>query len=253
MRRAGIIAAGAVGALAVAAATAWLLAFRDTAVPVGVDEAVETFRGETTEGGSPIREGVYVYATVGHEKTDALIGVTHRYPRRSTITVTAAECGFRLTWRVLKGRSTEWTYCVSADGWALRSQDERHTFFGRTERTTYLCEDTSVRPRELEIGDSWQVSCSTDDTRETGTVNVVEQREWSLDDGPTITETLIRKATSFTGANRGTARHDLWFDDKTGMPTHLRMVSRTTSDSPIGDVAYEEDVTLTLLSLEPRR
>jgi hypothetical protein len=31
------------------------------------------------------------------------------------------------------------------------------------------------------------------------------------------------------------------------------MVSRTTNDSPVGDVHYEEDVTLLLTSLTPRR
>jgi hypothetical protein len=31
------------------------------------------------------------------------------------------------------------------------------------------------------------------------------------------------------------------------------MISRTTNDSPVGDVHYEEDVVLRLLSLRPRR
>jgi hypothetical protein len=31
------------------------------------------------------------------------------------------------------------------------------------------------------------------------------------------------------------------------------MVSATANDSPVGEVAYEEEVTLQLLSLEPRR
>jgi hypothetical protein len=31
------------------------------------------------------------------------------------------------------------------------------------------------------------------------------------------------------------------------------MISHTTNDSPVGDVHYEEDVTLVLTSLKPRR
>jgi hypothetical protein len=37
------------------------------------------------------------------------------------------------------------------------------------------------------------------------------------------------------------------------MPVRIVMVSRTTNDSPVGDVHYEEDVTLLLMSLTPRR
>jgi hypothetical protein len=255
VRRAGIIAAGVVGVVAIAAVAAWLVAFRDTAEPVRVEEVVTSFRAEPTTSAreSPIPEGVYVYATEGYEKTDALTGVSHRYPRRSTITVAAAECGVSLTWRVLKGRSTTWTYCVTDEGWMLRSQDERHTFFGRTEATTYECEGTPIRHLRRAVGASWPVMCATDDTREAGTARIVERRRRTLESGETVTETLVRKRTRLTGGNRGTARHEIWFDDSTGLPSQLTMVSATTSDSPVGDVGYEERVTLVLLSREPIR
>jgi hypothetical protein len=228
------------GVVAAAGLVTWFVAFRDTAEPVTVDEAVTSFRTDTepaAAGPSPIPPGVYVYATRGFEQTDALTGVTHRYPRRSTITVASHPCGVSLTWRVLKGRSTEWVYCVTAEGWELRSQDERHTFFGRTERTTYLCTDTPIRQTD------GMLECSTDGTEETGTV--ARLRAEPLEH--------VRKRTTFAGAVRGTAQHDLWFDPSTGVPVKLVMVSRTTNDSPIGDVRYEEEVTLRVLSLEPRR
>jgi hypothetical protein len=254
VRRAGIIAAGVVGVVAIAAGAAWLVAFRDTAEPVEVEDAVTSFRGETTAAGeSPIRAGVYVYATDGYEKTDALTGVTHRYPRRSTITVAAADCGVRLTWRVLDGRSTAWTYCAADDGWELRTQDERHTFFGRTERTTYECKATPILPTEPAVGASWSVSeCASGETAETGRMRVVGLPRLVVAGTPVQT-VHVRKQTELSGSSRGTSRHDLWLDAKTGLPVRLALVSRTTSDSPIGDVRYEEDVTLTLLSLEPRR
>jgi hypothetical protein len=256
VRRAGLIAAGTLGVVAIAGAAAWYVAFRDTAEPVTVDAAVRSFRTDTEAtppGPSPIPEGVYVYTTRGFEKTDALTGVTHRYPARSTITVAAHECGVSLTWRVLKGRSTEWVYCATPAGWELRSQDERHTFFGRTERTAYTCENTPIRPARAPVGMHWEVSCSTDGALEDGTAKVVERRTWSLRGGSTGTGVLIRKSTRFTGDIRGTARHDLYFDSRTGLPVTITMVSRTTTSSPIGDVRYDEDVMLRLLSLEPRR
>jgi hypothetical protein len=255
VRRAPLIAVAAVGVIVLAGAVTWLVAFRDTAEPVTVDEAVTSFRTETepTPVASPIPEGVYVYVTRGYEKTDALTGVTHRYPRRSTITVAAAECGVSLTWRALQGRSTEWIYCTGANGWELRSQDERHTFFGTTQRTTYVCEDTPIRPAQAAVGARWAVSCSTGGAREIGTGTVVARKRRSLRGGPNRTEELIRKSTRFTGDIRGVARHDLWFDSESGVPVRVVMVSRTTNDSPVGDVHYEEDVTLLLTSLTPNR
>jgi hypothetical protein len=258
VRRAGLIAAGVAGVVALAGLGAWLALFRDTAEPVSVGEAVTSFRTETepaTIRPSPIPVGVYAYGTDGFEQTDALTGVTHRYPRVSTITVTVTECGVSLTWRVLKGRSTKWMLCVDRDGWELASQDERHTFFGRTEMTIYTCRDTAIRPLGRPVGFRWRVSCSTDDAREAGTARIVRHGHWWRDpDGsPSRPAVLVRKSTVLTGAIRGSARYDFWFDVQTGVPIAIDMVSRTTNDSPVGDVHYEEDVTLRLLSLEPRR
>lgn len=253
MARAGLFVGAVAAVLALAAVAAWFILLRDTAEPVTVAEAVTSFRTDTepTPGApSPIPEGVYVYATDGYEKTDALTGVTHRYPRRSTIAVTATDCGASLLWRVLDGRSTEWIYCVTPRGWELASQDERHTFFGRTERTTYVCEDTPIKPAPTEL--NWAVSCSTDAADETGKGAVVGRQRLVVAGKPVPT-IHVRKTTSFSGEIRGGARHDIWFDSKTGVPVKIVMVSRTTNDSPVGDVHYEEDVTLLLTSLEPRR
>ena len=254
MRRAGLIAAVTAGVVAAAGVVTWLVAFRDTAEPVSVEDAVTSFRTETepmSAVASPISEGVYVYATRGLEKTDALTGVTHRYPRWSTIAVAPHECGVSLTWRVLKGRSTEWVYCVTADGWELRSQDERHTFFGRTEATTYVCEETPIRPVDAR-SDEWALACSTAETEETGAVALVGTDRLVVG-GEHVPAEHVRKRTRFAGAIRGTARHDIWFDSSSGVPVKLVLESRTTNDSPIGDVHYEEAVTLSLTSLEPRR
>ncbi len=254
MSRAGLVAGAAAAALALAAAAAWFFLLRDTAKPVTVEEAVTSFRTDTepTPGGpSPIPEGVYVYATTGYEKTDALTGVRHGYPKRSTITVTASDCGVRLLWRVLEGRSTEWIYCTTPEGWTLASQDERHTFFGRTERTTYVCKDTPIRPT-LGTRASWDVSCSTGSAEEGGTGASVGRESLQVG-GKTVTTEHVRKTTGFAGEIRGTARHDIWFDSRSGVLVKIVMVSRTTNDSPVGDVHYVEEVSLRLISLTPRR
>ena len=254
VRRAGLIAAGAIGVVVVAGAATWLVLFRDTAEPVTVDEAVTSFRTDTEHspgGPSPIPEGVYVYATDGYEKTDALTGVTHRYPKRTTITITASRCGVSLLWRVLKGRSTEWVYCTTPEGWELASQDERHTFFGRTERTTYTCEHTPIRPADG-APRRWEISCSTGSADETGT-GVLVGTELLRVGGTAVATEYVRMTTSFSGDIRGVTTHDLWFDSRSGVPVKIVMATQTTNDSPIGAVNYDEQASLLATSLEPRR
>jgi hypothetical protein len=257
VRKAGLIAAVVVGAVVLAGLGAWLVLFRDTAEPVSVEEAITGFRTETAtaDATSPIPPGVYVYATDGYETTDALTGVMHHYPRRSTIAVTAADCGITLTWRVLEGRSTTWTFCHTGAGWELRSQDERHTFYGSTETTTYTCDDTPVLPAQHTVGQSWPVECATEDATETGVARIVARRPWQplAGGGRKRSSVLVRKLTGFSGAIRGTARYGFWFDEASGLPVRIDMTSRTTNDSPVGDVHYREDVVLRLLSLVPRR
>jgi hypothetical protein len=255
VRRVGLIAAAAIGVVAIAGAMTWLVAFRDTAEPVSIAEAVTSFRSDTEPApgaATPIREGVYVYATHGFERTDALTGVTHRYPERTTVTVAASDCGFALVWRVLNGRSTAWTICVTDAGWNVSSQDERHTFFGHTERTTYLCDDAPIRPTAPAAGSRWATTCSTDKAEERGVVSVLGDSVWRLGETPFEVD-HVRETATFTGAIRGASRYDFWFHRQRGVPVKIAMKSRTTNGSPIGDVHYEEDVTLRLVSLEPRR
>jgi hypothetical protein len=256
MSRTGVLAAVAVvvGALALAAVGAWYVLLRDTAEPVTVAEAVTSFRTDTEptpEAPSLIPEGVYVYETEGSERTDALTGATHRYPQRSTITVRRAGCGVSLLWQVLEGRSTEWTYCTGPHGWSLAGQDERHTFFGRAESTTYVCDEVLIRPATRSTG-ALELSCSTGTAEERGTVGLLGHELLQVAREPVATE-HVRKTSQFTGEIRGTSRHDIWFDSESGVPVKLVMASRTTNDSPVGDVHYEERVTLRLTTLEPRR
>ena len=244
--------AAVAGVAAVGLLGAWWFLLRDVSTPASVTAAVAAYRQEGEGAASPIPAGVYLYSTDGFEETDALRGTTHAYPSTSTITVTGAPCGVRLRWEVLEGRSTTWAACTASNAWAARSRDERHRFFGVTERTTYICTDTPFRPAGDRPGTTFTVSCSTGEAKERGPGRVVAQE--TVDVGEmSVPAVHIRTTTSFSGATTGKATYDFWLARATGLPVRVTMVSRTTNSSLIGDVHYEERVSLRLSSLEPRR
>jgi hypothetical protein len=243
-----------VAAILAATAVALLVLLGRGSEPTTVEDAVEAFRTEL--GGSapvesPVPEGVYVYATDGYEKTDALTGITNRYPTRTTITVVRDDCGFRMRWDATQGRSTTWTVCRGPDGWTLASQDERHTFFGRTERTTYACVDTPLVPAGGESGTPARFRCSTGSAEERGSSRVTGRRSVRVA-GRDVEVVEVRRVTTLTGASRGATRYDAWLD-RSGLPVQLVMRTQTVNDAPVGEVRYEEDVSLRLESLEPER
>jgi hypothetical protein len=252
MSRAVGVAAGVVLVLVVAGAATWFFVVHDTTEPVGVDEAVTSFRTDTMPGAaeSPIPEGVYVYATQGFEKTDALLGEKHDYPSQTTITVTGHACGASLLWRPVQGRSTRFVVCQTPDGWELRTQDERHTFYGSTETTTYRCIAALIRPAAGAT--DWDVACSTGTTDEGGAGTLVGRESVPVG-GKAVATDHTRWQVALSGETRGTSTYDFWFDRVTGIPVKLALVSHTANDSPIGEVHYDEDVTLVLTSLEPRQ
>ena len=244
--------AAVAGAVAVGLFGAWWFLLRDVAEPATVGEAVTAYREQGNTRSSSIPPGVYVYATDGSEQTDALGGVTHRYPRTSTITVSGAPCGAALRWDVLRGRSTTWTVCTGTSSWSKRSAFERHTFFGVTDKTAYSCTSTPFRPDGDRPGTTFTVACSTGKATEDGPGRVVGVE--ALDVGGTHVPTVhIRTTTSFSGDTTGDSTDDFWLARDSGVPVRITMVSTTTNGSLIGDVHYRERVTLRLTSLTPRR
>jgi hypothetical protein len=248
------VVAAAVATLLVAGFAVWYFVFRDVATPTTVGEAVTNFRGDTdaARGPSPVPVGVYVYATRGFERTDALTGATHRYPPRSTITVTKDPCGVRMRWDVLEGRSTTWTFCIDGGRWVMTTQDERHTFFGVTQGTTYRCSDVPFRTPGDEPDRGMTVTCTTSGATERELQRIVGRETLRVGATP-ISAVHVHQATSLDGDIRGASTYDMWLDRRTGVPVRIAMVSRSTNDSPVGDVHYDEDVTLRLVSLTPRR
>ena len=244
-----------VSAAALAAVGGWYLLLRDDPEPASLAEALLAYRTQeraSAGGRAPMPTGVYLYETDGFERTDALGGATHRYPTTSTITASADPCGYRLRWDVLHGRSTTWRVCRSAGGWLQRVRDEEHTFFGIGDRTIYRCPRTTFLPAADRPGARFAVSCTTGEATERGSGIVLGDERCPVS-GTDVACVHVRTTTTFAGGTTGSATFDFWLARHTGVPVAISMVSRTTNGSLIGDVHYDEDVSLTLTSLTPRR
>jgi hypothetical protein len=248
-----IVAAVAAVVLAGAAVAAWRVVLRDTATPATVEDALTRYRAAAERGETPIPAGVYVYATTGSESISALGGTTHRYPRRSTITVTRAPCGMELRWDVLTTRSTTWTVCVSGelaqslDGWI-----ERHVFFGQADRTVWECSGSPWLTDPSAIGTRTSHICSGGDTTQGGTVDVLGLVPLRVA-GTTVETLHVRLRAEENGVARGPLVEERWVERETGLPIRIRYRVRTANKSVIGDVVFTERYELRLTSLEPRR
>lgn len=252
-RRRVIVAAVAAVVLAGAAAVVWRVVLRDTATPATIEDALARYRAAAERGETPIPPGVYVYTTAGSESISALGGTTHRYPRRSTITVTRAPCGMELRWDVLETRSTTWTVCVSGDlAQALDGWVERHVFFGQADRTVWECSGSPWLTDPSAIGTRTSHICSGGDTTQGGTVDVLGLVP--LRAAGTTVETLhLRLRAEEDGVARGPLVEERWVERETGLPIRIRYRVRTANKSVIGDVVFTERYELRLTSLEPRR
>lgn len=244
-----VVVAGS-GALAV-----WRVVLRDTAAPASIDDALARYRAEAERGATPIPPGVYVYATTGTESISALGGTTHRYPPRSTITVTKAPCGLSLRWDVLRTRTSSWTICVGGEPGVLQRLDgwsETHVFFGQRDRTVWRCSGSPWLTNTDAAGTRTSHLCDGGDATQAGTVDVLGEELLAV--GPAAVETLhVRLAASESGSSRGPLVEDRWVERQTGLPVRIRYRVRTENDSPIGDVTFEERYELRLTSLRPRR
>lgn len=251
-RRAIVVALAALALSFVAALVVWRVVLRDTATPASIEDALARYRAAAASGDAPIPPGVYVYETSGSESISALGGTTHRYPRRSTITVTRAPCGMDLRWDVLKTRSTTWTVCTTGeraqelDGWI-----ERHVFFGQTDTTTWDCRG-SAWLADAAASARTSHSCDGGDSTQTGDVVIVGTVPLRV--GEVMVDTVhLRLRAEETGVARGPLVEERWLEPETGLPIRLSYDVRTENDSPIGDVVFAERYHLRLTSLEPRR
>jgi hypothetical protein len=195
--------------------------------------------------------GVYLYATTGGDRIDALGGDHHDYPATTTITVSAEGCGVLQRWDALEERWEAWQRCVSAGGDTVDqpARTNYDEFFAMGVREEYACIGDG-RPLEGAAGAVWTQVCTDDDGRAhtyTGTVIGAEPRR--VGDAPVETTHVRVVVTDDDGRNRQVI--DTWYLAGTDLVVAQSSTDHSVNPSPVGDVDYDEQYSIELTSLTP--
>lgn len=250
-------------AVALAGYVAVRVATRESSEPASVTAAIERFRAlprsartlpERLRGHVP-QPGVYVYATRGFEVSHVLGTRRHAYPRRTTIVygVTPRGC-VRTRWDALATRHDATLACRRAGGsWRLVAQSEEHEFAGHVDRRAYTCTPrSSAWPASLRSGETWTSRCAIAGTTTVDAGTVLGWRTLVLLGRRTRT-LLLRTTTRVSGETTGAGTAFAWVLPDTRLVVRRTIANASTTGTIVGDVRYEERVTLVLTTARPRR
>jgi hypothetical protein len=195
-------------------------------------------------------QGVYVYATKGHEQTDALAGARHTYPNETSTTFRKGGCGWISRWQPLEERWEESEFCESAQGTRMKRYTMYHEFFQRGVREDFAC-DGFVQKVGARAGDNWSMVCKSPQSTAKGKVSVVGLE--NVEVAGTVVKALhMRYDITVSGNNRGRMVQHRWLSERPRVMPRMTQTADLKVDSPFGVAGYKESYELKLRSLEPR-
>lgn len=198
-------------------------------------------------------EGVYRYATEGHEEVDALGGARHDYPASSTITYARKGCGTEERWQPLEERVGVTQTCPGAEGAEVRSTFQQREFFGQSQSQTYTCSPGAlVVPDDPRPGRTWAATCRSDDSELALSGRVVALEELVVG-GTRVPVVHVTLRGTLTGSTRGASHRELWIARSGGLLVQAEADTDTAADTAGGTVRYRETYRLRLTSLTPSR
>ena len=206
--------------------------------------------GSSTPG--HVTEGVYRYATSGHEQVDALGGARHDYPAESAVTYQRGGCGDEDRWQPLKERYSSNTVCRGPHGLEARVSVQRRQFFGQSEEQDLVCAPGLLlvpdqpRPGQVSSG-----SCRSDDTVVRLSITVRDVSPTTVG-GRRVQAVHVTVDARLTGSTRGTTHREEWFTPE-GLLVRGTSTTETDRDTSAGVVHYSEVYDLRLDSLDPER
>lgn len=213
----------------------------------------------TTPAASPgsstpahVTEGVYRYATSGHEQVDALGGARHDYPAESAVTYRRGGCGDEDRWQPLKERYSSNTVCRGTHGLEARVSVQRRQFFGQSEEQDLVCAPGLLLvPDQPRPGHVSSGSCQSDDTVIRLSITLRDVSPMTVG-GRRVEVVHVTVDASLTGSTRGTTHREEWFT-RQGLLVRGTSTTETDRDTSAGVVHYSEVYDLRLDSLDPER
>lgn len=196
-------------------------------------------------------EGVYAYATEGHDEVDILGGNRHTYPDETTITVRQAGCGTIERWDALDERWDERESCHEEGGDTLARVTSYHEFFRHGDERTLVC-DGYTYPSGAQPGDSWTTTCETPNTKAVTALRAVEFEGVEVG-GRTVRTLHVRADTVLSGEQKGESHRDVWGSSENGIVLKETAMIESESVQPgFGTVTYTESYEIRLKSLQPK-
>ncbi len=261
----GVLTVVFFGLVVVVVRDVWLT---DSSEAVPVDEALDRYRGESTEPApdvtteestsAPIelavslpQPGVYRYRTTGGESIDAMGGVTREYPAETTITVTPRGCGVHLSWNPLEERRDEWDLCASDLAVELQPGGVQfHEFFGQSQVDEIRCDGVVALTA---VGPTPQPPVARTCTLAADPWNpvwAVLERDIRQVDGRDVAVTHARMTVDDDDEYWEQTTED-WYLADSGLPVDVSVETSSRSSSMVGAVVYRETYELQLESMTP--
>jgi hypothetical protein len=242
--------------LVVVGGAAFVIGGRYWVDSLDLDTAVARFRAAGPAAAGPAvrglpEPGVYQYRTTGGERI-SFLNYHRDYSATTMRIVTRHGCGVReQQWFVVQ-HVEYYDRC----GEALAGYGTDIAFWWTHGTQAFRCGaggsfDLS-RP-DARPGDRVTWECHDEDTRAAQVTEYVGDEEVVVA-GQTIRARHTRWTTAFSGATRGTAVVDDWFQPGTGLVLRERRdIGLNVGSAFVGRVAYTDSSEFTLLSLQPAR
>ena len=193
--------------------------------------------------------GVYVLATNGSERL-SVGGLSHTYPKRTTLTITPSGSCATVRWDALAERWMQWQLCSSAHGWSLLSYTDLHKFLYREDRHDYRCPaDAVVYPVGAQpsafvcpTSNGKMAMTITDQGTESVTVAGVPQPA-----------THLHVVLTATGASSNNGVADIWVRSSDALPLRATVTNHGHQFVLGSDIRYDEHASYLLTSTTPLR
>lgn len=199
------------------------------------------------------QEGVYTYDTSGYE-TVSMAGGRHDYPEQTYSSVRHTDgCGWETDHRFLEEHREVKRWCSDGPQLGATGFSSYITFFGQQTESHGSCDPPQIAARlDASPGQSFDSSCSGDGWTSTSVTTFVA-RETLVVGGVEVQALHFNQVTTLRGNQDGRSDMEAWYHPETGLPLKVIRDTTTRTQAFGGQVEYNEEVTLVLTSLSPRR